>query len=72
MQRLTLPPSVVCRLPLQTVWTQIRPDGMSGLIWIQAVWHWWYLKKSAHDKKAWKNTQEEYILARPLGYKTFL
>ena len=34
-----------CRLlilPLQTVWTQIRPDKTFGLIWIQTVWHWWY------------------------------
>ena len=22
----------------QTVWTQIRPDKMSGLIWVQTVW----------------------------------
>ena len=38
---------------------------VSGLIWIQAVWHWWYswknfskkliLKKSADDKKSMKN-----------------
>ena len=25
--------------PLQTVWIQIRPDNMSGLIWIQTFWH---------------------------------
>ena len=25
--------------PLQTVWTQIRPDKMSDLIWIQNVGH---------------------------------
>ena len=24
---------------LQTVWTQIRPDKSSGLIWIQTFWH---------------------------------
>ena len=24
---------------LQTVWTEIRPDNMLGLIWIQIVWH---------------------------------
>ena len=24
-------------LPLQTVWIQIRPDKISGLIWIQTV-----------------------------------
>ena len=35
----SLPTSVVCWLPLQTVWTQIRPDKMSGLIWMQTVWH---------------------------------
>ena len=27
------------KLPLQTVWTKIRPDKMSGLIWVQTVWH---------------------------------
>ena len=26
-------------LPLQTVWTQIRLNILSGLIWIQIVWH---------------------------------
>ena len=31
--------SVVCSWPLQTDWTKIRPDKMSGLIWIQSVWH---------------------------------
>ena len=34
-----LPSSVVCWWPLQTDWTQIRPDNMSGLIKIQSVWH---------------------------------
>ena len=33
----SLPTSVVCSKPLQTDWTQIRPDEMSGLIWIQSV-----------------------------------
>ena len=32
----------ICWLHMQTVWTQIRPDKKSGLIWIQTVWHWWY------------------------------
>ena len=40
---LTLYPLVVNFIvrwyPLQTVWTQIRPDKTSGLIWIQTVWH---------------------------------
>ena len=30
---------VVCWHPLQTVWTQIRPNKTSGLIWIQTVCH---------------------------------
>ena len=30
---------VDCWKPLQTVWTQIRTDRMSVLIWIQTVWH---------------------------------
>ena len=29
--------SVVCCKLLQTVWNHIRPDNMSGLIWIQTV-----------------------------------
>ena len=35
----SLPTSVVCWQPLQTVWTLIRTDEMSVLIWIQIVWH---------------------------------
>ena len=35
----SLSASIVCWLPLQTVWTQIRPDILLGLIWIQTVWH---------------------------------
>ena len=31
--------SVICWWPLQTVWTQIRPDRMLGLIWTHSVWH---------------------------------
>ena len=30
---------VFCWKRLQTVWIQIRPDMLSGLIWIQTVWH---------------------------------
>ena len=39
---------VVCWYPLQTVWTQIRPDKKSGLIWIRTVWHsfWCYPSKT--------------------------
>ena len=28
---------------LQTVWTQFRPDNMSGLIWIQTLTLCWYI-----------------------------
>ena len=35
----SLPTGVVFWWPLQTVWTQIRPDKTSGLIWIKTVWH---------------------------------
>ena len=58
----SLPPSVVCWLPWQTVWTQIRPNKTSGLIWInlfdtQMVFlkeffkNKWFWRKSADDKK---------------------
>ena len=30
---------LACLLPLQTVWTQIRPNTMSGLIWVQSGCH---------------------------------
>ena len=61
MQRVnSLPSSVVCCRPLQTVWTQIRPDKMSGLIWIQTtdtmmVFPKVDLKKSADDKTRMQN-----------------
>ena len=32
--------SVICWLPLQTTWTEIGPDKMIGLIWIQTVWQY--------------------------------
>ena len=35
---------------MQTVWTQIRPDKPSGLIWNQTVWHWWYSLKEFFQK----------------------
>ena len=58
----SLPTGAVCCYFLQTVWTQIRPDKMLGLTWIQGVWHsdgipkiffWksWFWKKWADDKK---------------------
>ena len=51
-------------LAMQTVWTQIRPERMSVLIWIQTIWHSdsvseriflknVYFEKSADDNKAW-------------------
>ena len=38
---------------MQTVWTQTRPDKMSGLVWIQAVWHSDLILK----QQCWKNLQ---------------
>ena len=63
---LTLPLLVatfaICWQPLQVVWTQIRTDIMSVLIWIQTVWHSdsvpekkWFWKKSADDNKSMKH-----------------
>ena len=54
---------VICWYPLQTVWTQIRDDEMSALIWIQTVCHsdsvperaFWFWKKSADVNKCMKN-----------------
>ena len=42
---------VVCRSPLQTVWTQIRTVKMSVLIWIQTVWH----SDSVPERIFWKS-----------------
>ena len=33
----SLPTSVICSLPLQADWTQIRPNILSGLMWIQYI-----------------------------------
>ena len=60
------PTSVVCWWSLQTDWTQIRPNKMSGLIWIRTVWHSdgipegifrksWYKKNQQTTKKNMKN-----------------
>ena len=69
--------SVVYWWPLQTVWTQIRPDKMLGLFWTQSVWQSdgipkrifpksWFWKKSADDK------QKKNISQRATGCWTFL
>ena len=34
-----LPVCWLITFTLQTVWTKIRSDKMSGLIWIQTIWH---------------------------------
>ena len=55
---LTLPTSVVCWCPLQTVWTQIGPYITSGLIWIQNVWHSDGIPERIFRKRwFWKNHQ---------------
>ena len=46
--------SAICWYPAKTFWTQIRPDIMSGLIWIQAVWHWY----------SWKNFSKKLMLKK--------
>ena len=30
---------VVCWWTLQTVWTQVRPNILLGLIWVLTLWH---------------------------------
>ena len=35
----SLPTGFLFWWPFQTAYIQIRPDKMSGLIWIQTVWH---------------------------------
>ena len=53
----SLPSSGVSWYPLQTVWTQVRPDKMSGLIWIQTVWHFdGNLERIFWKSWFWKNT----------------
>ena len=53
-----MPARAVCCYFFQTVWTQIRPDKMSGLIWIQTVWHWWYSWKKFSKKLILKKNQQ--------------
>ena len=61
---------------MQTVWSQIRPDKVSGLIWSQTVWHPDGIpedifekvnlkKKSTDNKKACKITQHAKINEYP-------
>ena len=63
---------VFCLWPFQTVWTQIRSNKMSSLIWIQTVWHSddtperiplkrWYWKKISRRHNTWKITQHAEI-----------
>ena len=53
-----LPPSVVCWKYLQTAWTQIRPDILSGLIWIQTLWRSDGIPERIFRKVSfWKNQQ---------------
>ena len=52
-----------CRYPLQRVWTQIRPDNMSGLIWIQSfntmiVFLNDFLEKGDFEKKKKKKSAD--------------
>ena len=50
----SLPTSFIYGWPLQTVWTQIRPDKMSGLIRIQTVWH-------SDDQYSWRNFRKSWF-----------
>ena len=55
-----MPTLTLCSLvsPLQTFLTQIRPDKMSGLIWIQTVWHSDCIPERTFLKSLfWKNQQ---------------
>ena len=52
----------VCWKLLQTLWTQIRPDKMSGLIWIKTVWHYDRIQKRSFRKSwFWKKNQQATI-----------
>ena len=54
----SLTTSVICSYPLQTNWTQIRPDKTLGLIWILS----WY---------SWKNFSKKLILQKIKAWKKF-
>ena len=48
----------LCKKFMQTVWTQIRPDKMSGLIWIKYVRHPDGIEKIQHPKsRIWHNNK---------------
>ena len=57
-------------IPLPTVWTQIRPNKVLGLIWVQSVWHTEkFLKtlilhpKKLDEEKSWKLFRHAKILS---------
>ena len=50
--------SVFCWLSLQTVWTQIRPDKMSNLIWIPTIWDTDHIPGRSFEKCSfWKKVK---------------
>ena len=58
VQTLCLPvaTSAIYWQPLQTVWTQVRPDKMLDLIWIQTVWHYHGIPETIfRNNWFWKN-----------------
>ena len=61
--RYTLPVYRVCQESsadnLQTVWAQIGPNIMSGLVWIQSIWHSDGIPKRSFRKIwSWKNSAD--------------
>ena len=68
---------VVCWYPLQTVWTQIRLDKMSGLIWIQTIWHADDIEKKQTASKelnmawVWRNNKSNILKIQKLIKKHF-
>ena len=52
--------SDVCWCPLQTVWAQIRPNILLGLIWVQTYWYFgWYSWKNFLKKRIFKKTADD-------------
>ena len=64
----SLSPRIVCCSLLQQVWTKIRPEKTSGLIWIQSVWPSKNFTKKLILKKKNQWTTKNMKISQPCLY----
>ena len=58
--------------PLQTIWTQIRPEKMSGPIWNQTVWHSDGIPEILLKKNQMTKKQKKIPIRQSKKYQIFL